>query len=117
MPFPGEQSFKSSRASWSLPRVEPSQRAVRIQAVEKDVILPLRLLLIAILGYFFFLSDWSDVPDQPRGLGHALFQYYFWVYLAANVAAGALLHRGPSNEPEDHAVDQFHRRHSGCRSS
>jgi signal transduction histidine kinase len=54
------------------------------------VILPLRVLLIAVLGYFFFLSDWRDVPNQPRGLGHVLFQDYFWFYLVANVAAGAL---------------------------
>ncbi len=89
--IPGEQSFHKLARLFVAPTLEPSQRAVRIQAVEKDVILPLRILLIAVLGYFFFLSDWRDVPDQPRGLGHALFQYYYWFYLAANVAAGALL--------------------------
>ena len=89
MPFPGEQTYQKLARLLVAPTVEPSQRAVRIQAVEKDVILPLRLLLIVILGGFFFMSHWSDVPDQPRGLGHTLFQYYFWVYLAANIAAGA----------------------------
>jgi signal transduction histidine kinase len=89
MPFPGEQTYQKLARLLVAPTVEPSQRAVRIQAVEKDVILPLRLLLIIILGGFFFMSHWSDVPDQPRGLGHTLFQYYFWVYLAANIAAGA----------------------------
>jgi signal transduction histidine kinase len=89
--IPGEQSFRKLARLFVAPTLEPSQRATRIQAVEKDVILPLRALLIAVLGYFFFLSDWRDVPDQPRGLGHALFQYYFWFYFAANVAAGGLL--------------------------
>ena len=46
------------------PTVEPSQRAARIQAVEKDVILPLRVLLILILGYFFFLSGWITVNSR-----------------------------------------------------
>jgi signal transduction histidine kinase len=89
--IPGEQSFRKLARLFVAPTLEPSQRAARIQAVEKDVILPLRALLIAVLGYFFFLSDWRDVPEQPRGLGHALFQYYYWFYLAANVVAGGLL--------------------------
>jgi hypothetical protein len=88
MPFPGEQTYQKLARLLVAPTVEPSQRAVRIQAVEKDVILPLRLLLIVILGGYFFMSNWSDVPEQPRGIGHTVFQYYFWVYLLANIAAG-----------------------------
>jgi signal transduction histidine kinase len=90
MDFPGEQTFQKLSRLLVAPTLEPSQRAARIQAVERDVILPLRALLIAVLGYFFFLSDWRDVPKQPRGLGHALFQDYFWFYLLANIAAGAV---------------------------
>jgi signal transduction histidine kinase len=90
MAFPGEQTYQKLVRLLVAPTLEPSQRAARIQAVEKDVILPLRVLLIAVLGYFFFLSDWRDVSNQPRGLGHALFQYYFWLYLLANIAAGAV---------------------------
>ena len=90
MVFPGEQTFQKLARLFAAPTVEPSQRAVRIQAVEKDVILPLRVLLIAVLGYFFFLSHWSDVPNHPRGLGLSLFQYFFWFYFAANVVAGAV---------------------------
>jgi len=40
----------------AAPVIEPSQRAARIQAVERDIVLPLRLLIIIILGYFFFFS-------------------------------------------------------------
>jgi signal transduction histidine kinase len=90
MVFPGEQSFQKLSRLLVAPTLEPSQRAARIQAVEKDVILPLRVLLIAVLGYFFFLSDWRDVPSQPRGFGLALLQDYFWFYLLANVVAGAV---------------------------
>jgi signal transduction histidine kinase len=90
MVLPGKQTYQKLARLFVAPTLEPSQRAARIQAVEKDVILPLRVLLIAVLGYFFFLSDWRDVPEQPRGLGHSWFQYYFWFYFAANVAAGAL---------------------------
>ena len=84
---------KSSARLLVAPTLEPSQRAARIQAVERDVILPLRLLLIVVLGYFFFLSHWSDLPNRPRGLGLSLFHLYFWFYLLANLAAGVLFIR------------------------
>ena len=46
----------------AAPVIEPSQRAARIQAVERDIVLPLRLLIIAFLGYYFFFSHWLDTP-------------------------------------------------------
>ena len=52
----------------AAPVIEPSQRAARIQAVEKDIVLPLRLLIITILGYYFFFSGWLDTPVTNTGL-------------------------------------------------
>lgn len=51
----------------AAPVIEPSQRAARIQTVERDIVLPLRLLIIAILGYYFFFSGWLNTPveDSP----------------------------------------------------
>jgi signal transduction histidine kinase len=46
----------------AAPVIEPSQRAARIQTVERDIVLPLRLLIIAILGYYFFFSGWLNAP-------------------------------------------------------
>jgi signal transduction histidine kinase len=47
----------------AAPVIDPSQRAARIQAVEKDIVLPLRLLIIAILGYYFFFAGWFNYPS------------------------------------------------------
>jgi signal transduction histidine kinase len=52
----------------AAPVIEPSQRAARIQAVEKDIVLPLRLLIITILGYYFFFSGWLDTPVTNTAL-------------------------------------------------
>ena len=52
----------------AAPVIEPSQRAARIQTVEKDIVLPLRLLMICILGYYFFFSGWFDTPS----IGHPI---------------------------------------------
>jgi signal transduction histidine kinase len=50
----------------AAPTIEPSQRATRIQAVEKDIVLPLRLLIIGILAYYFFFSGWFVTQDAAR---------------------------------------------------
>jgi len=52
----------------AAPVIEPSQRAARIQAVERDIVLPLRLLIIIILGYYFFFSGWLDTPGANTTL-------------------------------------------------
>jgi signal transduction histidine kinase len=89
MAFSTNETFQKLTRLLVAPTVDPSQRAARIQAVETDIILPLRVLVITILGYFFFLSDWRDPAGSPRDIGHHWFGYYFWPYVAANLAAGA----------------------------
>jgi signal transduction histidine kinase len=86
----GNETFQKLARLLVAPTVEPNQRAARIQAVERDVVLPLRILVIAILGYFFFLTDWQDVPGKARDVGHHWFENYFWFYLAANLVSGAV---------------------------
>jgi signal transduction histidine kinase len=50
----------------AAPTIEPSQRAVRIQAVEKDIVLPLRGVIIGILAYYFFFAGWFTAgPAKP----------------------------------------------------
>lgn len=88
MAFNGNETIQKLVRLLVAPTVEPSQRAARIQTVERDVILPLRLLIIAIFGYFFFLSNWQEVPNSDREAAHKLIGWYFWLYVAANVIAG-----------------------------
>lgn len=88
MAFSTNETFQKLGRLLVAPTVDPSQRAARIQAVEKDIILPLRLLLMAILGYFFFLNGWSDVPESARGIGHRWLSHFFWFYLVANILSG-----------------------------
>ena len=57
--------------------------------MEINVILPLRMLFISILGYYFFLSDWWDVEPSARAAGLVWIREYFLLYLVANFAAGA----------------------------
>jgi signal transduction histidine kinase len=51
----------------AAPTIAPAQRAARIQAVEKDIVLPLRFLIICYLAYYFFLSAWFVPQNIPHG--------------------------------------------------
>ena len=74
----------------AAPVIEPSQRAARILAVEKDIVLPLRVLIIAILGYYFFFAGWFNYPI-PNGAGDAK-------------PRGPLLHRHPKPNADTDSV-------------
>ncbi len=56
-------TFQKLTRLLAAPVLEPSQRAARILAVEKDIVLPLRVLIIAILGYYFFFAGWFNYPS------------------------------------------------------
>ena len=79
----------------AAPVIEPSQRAVRIQTVEKDIVLPLRVLLVAILGYYFFFSGWFDTPGAANTTDWTLnnapaLKGSYVAYAVLTLAAGAI---------------------------
>ncbi len=79
----------------AAPVIEPSQRAARIQAVEKDIVLPLRVLLVAILGYYFFFSGWLDTPGAANTTDWTLnnapaLKGAYVAYAILTLAAGAI---------------------------
>jgi signal transduction histidine kinase len=80
----------------AAPVIEPSQRAARIQTVETDIVLPLRFLLVAILGYYFFFSGWLDTPGAATATDWTLnnavaLKGAFVGYAVLTLAAGAIL--------------------------
>jgi signal transduction histidine kinase len=104
----------------AAPTIEPGQRAARIQTVEKDIVLPLRALIIVYLAYYFFFSGWfvtqdaarlsniakshphaaigamtdqtnPDVPEDWILLHAATIKTFFLVYAALSVIVGVLL--------------------------
>jgi signal transduction histidine kinase len=96
--FVGAGTVQKLTRLLAAPTIDPSQRAARIQAVEKDIVLPLRALIISILAYYFFFSGWFDAPGAAKAatldwtLRHAsTIKEGFLVYAAINAAAGFAL--------------------------
>jgi len=72
----------------------PDQMAIRLQTVERDVILPVKACFILILIYNLFFSPWFDNVALPQTDAQRAVQRFFPVYLAFTlVAAGVLLFR------------------------
>ncbi len=59
----------------AAPIFNPSQRTAFIQTVERDIVLPLRVLMIALIGYYFFFSGLLNLsgPHHP--------QWQYWTAL------------------------------------
>jgi signal transduction histidine kinase len=80
----------------AAPVIEPSQRAARIRAVEKDIVLPLRLVIMTYLGYYFFFAGWLDTPGANSASDWSLHNALtlkgsFIAYAVLNMVLGAIL--------------------------
>jgi signal transduction histidine kinase len=98
MNFVGAGTVQKLTRLLAAPTIDPSQRAARIQTVEKDIVLPLRGLIIAILAYYFFFSGWFDAPGAAKAatldwsLRHAAnIKAGFLIYAAINALVGVAL--------------------------
>jgi signal transduction histidine kinase len=93
----------------AAPVIEPSQRATRIQAVETDIVLPLRAVLIGIVAYYFFFgalkvqSMAGDIVDLDDWLARwtnwvrdnaPILQWSFVGYVILNVVIATVLVSG-----------------------
>lgn len=72
----------------------PDQLALRLQTVERDVILPVKAVFILILIFHLYFSNWFDNVNLPQTDVQKAVQQFFPVYLLLNiVVAGVLLFR------------------------
>jgi signal transduction histidine kinase len=77
--------------------LEPAERASRIIAIEKNVVLPLKAMLIFPLTYYFFFSRWIDQVSSTREVAFETIRGLFLFYVAFNGVVGLalLLWRNP----------------------
>ena len=81
------QWFKVFPGLFVAPRPEPVQQAERIVTVQRRVVLPVRIGVLAAALYFVFSSGWySQSPDTEMVVLQTL-RGFFPVYIACNVIA------------------------------
>jgi signal transduction histidine kinase len=88
------ENFRQLRELLRETTPPPDQMALRLQTVERDVILPVKACFVLILAYNLFVSPWFDNVALPQTDAQRAVQRFFPVYLALSlVVAGVLLFR------------------------
>jgi signal transduction histidine kinase len=65
--------------------------AMRLKTVERDIVLPVKAVGIAILMYSLYRSRWFQDMSLTSSIVHAIFERFFIIYLCVNVLMAALL--------------------------
>jgi signal transduction histidine kinase len=69
----------------------PEEMARRLQAVERDTILPVKAVFVGILLYYLYFSRWFEDPAIPRSVAQATVERFFLIYLVLNLLVAGLL--------------------------
>jgi signal transduction histidine kinase len=77
----------------------PEQMALRLQAVEKDIILPVKFIFAALLSYSFFVSRWFEDLALPRSVAQQVIERFFLIYLLINIGVAVVLLRSKGKTP------------------
>ena len=93
MKFPGQQLLQKLNRVLGPPGLEPLQQAARIHRVQRDIILPIKLLLVVTLLYYFYFSNWLDPGGQvrtSREVALDTIRRLFLIYVGVNIAVGVV---------------------------
>ncbi len=71
---------------------DAEQQAARIWTMERNIALPVKVMVICVLIYYMFFSNWFDeMTLMPRQFALEVVRRFFLFYVAVNVAVGFLL--------------------------
>jgi signal transduction histidine kinase len=90
--------LKSLSELVAAPEIDAAHQAERLRFMERDIGLPVRLVVLSILFYYIFLSDWFEGLNNIGKVALEIVQRFFLVYVAVNVGAAAVyifMHRLP----------------------
>ena len=74
-----------------VPVPDPTQVRRRIEIVERNIVLPVKAVGIALLIPSIEFSSWYGTVSSALDVVVESIQYFFWVYVALNIAFGTLL--------------------------
>jgi signal transduction histidine kinase len=84
-------SLKQIKSWFHAEAQDVEQQQQRIHSMERNIILPIKGVVLAILVYYLYFSKWFEDEPLPRQLALELVQRFFLFYVALNVAVGSFL--------------------------
>lgn len=79
------QTFGRLKELLRPPPPDPAQQLFRLKSVERDIVLPIKALYIAILVYYLYLTPWHGETLMAVQLAEAITEQFFAVYIVVNV--------------------------------
>ncbi len=70
---------------------DPADELFRLRSVERDVILPIKVLYLGVLIYYFYFTSWSSDQATAMQIAQTLTVKAFGLYLALNLALAIYL--------------------------
>jgi signal transduction histidine kinase len=71
--------------------LSPDEMAFRLQSVERDVILPVKAVVIGVLLYNLYYTKWFEDASIPWSVAQYTVERFFLIYLALNAVVAAIL--------------------------
>jgi signal transduction histidine kinase len=77
---------------FAMPEPEPVQQEARILSMQRNIVLPTRLVVSGIVLYYLFYARWlNELPESRAEVALATLQHYFIFYIVFNAIAAVLL--------------------------
>ena len=70
---------------------DPAEELYRLKWVERDVILPIKVLYLGVLIYYFYFTLWATDQTTARQIAQTLTAKAFSIYLVINIACAIYL--------------------------
>lgn len=85
-------NLKNLTALLAVDRIEPTQHESRIVAIQRNIAIPIRLIVIAVVFYYYFVSPWLVEAVKDYDVVLETTQNFFAGYALATLAFAALFY-------------------------
>lgn len=69
----------------------PQEMAARLRTVERDVVLPVKAVFIALLLYNLYFANWFEDASLPQTVAQQTIERFFLIYLVINASVAGVL--------------------------
>ena len=85
------QWLKRFFAAMEIPVPDPLRQLRRITVVERNIVLPVKVVYILMIGYSFHIKPWVGIEASTLEVVVETVQYIFWIYVALSLLVALVL--------------------------
>ena len=85
------QSVRKLRELLEETKPSPKEMAARLRTVERDVVLPVKAVFIALLLYNLYFANWFEDASLPQTVAQQTIERFFLIYLVINAGVAGIL--------------------------